>query len=154
MATTANFTINISNQYHSYITFPLKHNIINITQDTLVSSASLDGDNYSWSHIFLDGQDFHNDLLLVEITDAHDNPLFADTVRYNADTCHFIIPSSHKKHIWEAWPDHNLENHLCPEDSHYVAIYQPSGYVYQTIINNERHYTYERDTIQLVESPG
>jgi len=48
----------MSMMYHSYITFPLKHNIINISQDTLVSKKIMDGNDYPWEYHLLEGMDF------------------------------------------------------------------------------------------------
>lgn len=140
--------------YHSYITFPLKHNIINLSHDTLVSKGIMEGNNYQWVYHLLQERNFHHDKLLVEITDANDNPVFADTITYSSDTIHCAETSRYTRYYWDEWAGHNMEEYLCPADSHYVAIYQPTGYVGVMNINNESHYTYERDTIRLVESPG
>ena len=139
--------------FHSYITFPLKATIINMTHDTLVFSGEVPGTDYFWSHRFLENEDFHNDSVLLIITDAYDNPLISRVMQYRKFDAHYRYGGNIHYHNWTSW-DQDLDgDYFCPDQPHHLGIYQKYGLYYSTIIDGERHYLYDRDTICLVESP-
>ena len=139
--------------YHSYITFPLKGTVVNMTSDTLVFSGELPGREYIWRHRFLEHEDFHNDSLLLTITDANDNPLISNMIRYRRVDAHHQFGGQLLWHTWTSWNQDLDGDYFCPEHPHHLGIYQRNGLVNTTIIGGERHYIYEKDTICIVESP-
>lgn len=142
-------------QYHTYITFPLRHHIINLSKDTVVSSGILQGLDYKWDYLLLKNQDMRGDSILIEITDYYFNPLISQFMRYKADTTHHQSESVHANAYWKKWNSPE-EEQLCPDAPHSIGIVyeMSSSHINSVTINGSSGYIYDRDTICLIESPG
>ena len=140
-------------EFHTYITFPLRHHIINLSKDTVVSSGILQGLDYKWDHLLLRDQDMHGDSILIEITDYYFNPLISRFMKYKADTTHHQTEASYVDFHWQKW-NSPKEEQLCPDAPHSIGIVYESSYLNSVTIGGSTGYVYDRDTICLVESPG
>lgn len=139
--------------YHSYITFPLRHKIINTTQDTVVSSGILPGFDYKWTHLLLENQDMNGDSIIIEITDYHFNPLITKMVKYKVDSSHFHRNGTFVDEHWFEWDPQDTMT-LCRESPHSMGIYYGSSHINWVLIGDVMGHKYDRDTICLIESPG
>lgn len=139
--------------YQSYLSFPLKHHIVNLTQDTLVSSGEIPGLEYLWRYNLLENRDFHDDTLFVSITDQHDNPLITSLIRYPRFNSHYQYGGEYRRNTWKEWEEDLDGDNFCPDQPHHLGIYQTYGFTYTVPIEGEHHYIYEKDTVCIVESP-
>lgn len=145
-------TENIGIRYHNYITLPVRLKIVNITQDTLVEERELPEMSYDWSTYCVEGKDFNGDSLYFEVTDAHGNPLLTLVRKHKRYITHYAADTIH--HVFK-WLVYDLyEEPFCPNEPRHIGIYQENDrYIYPAEIDGELHYTYEKDTVQLVQSP-
>jgi len=139
--------------YHSYITFPLRHKIINVTQDTIVTSGILPGFDYKWTHLLLEEQDMNGDSIIIEITDYHFNPLITDIMKYKVDSTHNYHGGEVVIEHWDKWDTPDTKTY-CPDAPQSIGIYYNSSYINRVDIEGARRFKYDRDTICLIESPG
>lgn len=141
-------------ELHSYITLPLRHKVINVTQDTVVSAGVIEGEDYLWSALLLQNMDLHGDSVIFEITDYHYNPLITEMIRFSADTTRFQHNGARNDKHWERWEPVETET-FCPDSARSIGIYFEGSYLHKTLmIEGELHYQFDRDTICLIESPG
>lgn len=140
-------------EFHTYITFPLRHHIINLSKDTVVSSGILQGLDYKWDYLLLNDQDMNGDSILIEITDYYFNPLISKFMKYKADTIHYQSENSRVNARWEKWKSPEVEQ-LCPDIPHSIGIIYMFSYTNHVTIDNSIGYVYDRDTVCLIESPG
>ncbi len=140
-------------RYHNYITLPIKCKITNLSQDTLISFDTWDQNDYRWQKNLLENLDYHNESILVEITDALDNPLLSAVKQYPRFDRHYRIGGEYREYDWLSWDEDPEDTYFCPDSPHSLGIYQKYGEIVPRTIEEARHYTFERDTIRIIESP-
>ncbi|MCR4965443.1 MAG: fibrobacter succinogenes major paralogous domain-containing protein [Bacteroidales bacterium] len=139
--------------FQSYITLPLIVKVTDISRDSLVRVDTLTQLQYEWIFKTPIDTSLSGDTLVVEIFDNNLSPIFSYSKQYIYDLGHHVSAGFNINFRWDTIPVR--DDRFCDGTERTIGIYHNGAKItqYQDSLNRP-FYSYEEDTIRMVESPG
>lgn len=137
--------------FHNYITLPVKYNLYNVTGDSLLIADSLRDHNYHWRIFITLNKKLFGDSLFLEIKDARGSLLYSNGFRYLPNRKVDAFGNYYYYYKWLTWNEAGRP--LCSGSGRKMGVFQKYATLSRVPVGNHLVWPYVGDTIKLIQSP-